>query len=403
VFQLLRVRETVMKVKTFEDAMEAHGAFDCTVQMFSRWCPGFDEKTTPPSQMEVFQVEESSDTIDIVKMIGDTTMLPHFVHWSVELSDVEGCHALRNPVPLSPTVSLGSPSCPTISILEALRQQGFVGVESRVDHVPEGARDFDSRSPFKHKSYLQCVLAQADLFSRGARAFPNQLSKAFYDLLRKCPDKARSGMTAKECKQMDNVFDGMAPGLAALDANAEHPAAPVPVPDPVWFDEHDSDIDGAGPVPLAGAPPVPWAGPIVGALSESSSSDSSSSSSSTSSTSSSALEPALPGPVDPDLEGAVGPPEFPEHILGQRVHLETHFDAHGVENARGIRVHCNNPAHIHCSKYRSLRLDVAEFGCRSAEFVLMAWLLGSHTIPADRHQKHKPSRANVREIRDTYG
>ncbi len=49
-------------------------------------------------------------------------------------------------------------------------------------------------------------------------------------------------------------------------------------------------------------------------------------------------------------------------------------------------------------------LDTHIFGPRAAEYFLGAWLMGSLARSEDEHEKnYKPSRAEVREFRDTYG
>jgi len=93
---------------------------------------------------------------------------------------------------------------------------------------------------------------------------------------------------------------------------------------------------------------------------------------------------------------------YPRRILGQRVTLEIKHNSNGEIVAQDIRLKCSNPEHQNCDKYRSLALVAGLFGPRAAEFYLMAWLLAAH-MPSAEHKAVRPSRAEVREIANTYG
>ena len=390
-----------MRVSTYHSVQEVHGICDITVQECERWNPRFNElgdKT--PSTLTIFLVEEDSTILDIVRIIPTVSALQTFFAWEVSESDVEGCLLLCNPTIVNTVCKLRDPTCPTLCLLNALRDQGFEGIAEKVDHVSGGPEYFDSRTPITHKRYFQCVLAQKEIFAAGGCDFSSQMTQVFYDLLLRSPSSAMPGLSAKECKARLDLADGVAPALATLDADASVPVAQQRC-------NEDSDVSGAmlhedsdvsGDAPIAAAP-VAAAAPAAAAAPVANSSTSSSSSSSASSSSS--LSNAMSG--DGDLDPGPLVANQPEHILGQHVSLEIHRNPDGSERGRGIRVRCSNPEHEGCNAYRSLKLDVIPFGPRAAEFYLMTWLLSAHEMPQPRHRTFRPARAQVRVIYDTYG
>jgi hypothetical protein len=402
VFQLLRLRDNIQKVTTFATELETHGKFDVSVQEYQRWNPGFDEVTNPPTELQIFQVEEFPSTMDILKLVNSQSRLRETYSWIRVGSDVDGCICLRDGVPISPGCNLGDPKCPAICLISALAGKGFVGQATRVVHTPDIMIAFDNRDPIKNKFYLQCVVAQEDLFARGCESFPSQLTQPFYQYLLKHPSLAKPGLTAKSYKEKLNQDLGLPPVIAALLADVEHPSSPLLVP------EEDPDIAGDVPDVAEQGHDIAEQGLETPQPESSSNSDIIGDIADDIAGDMQGGDDDIAGDIqggDVDIAGdeddAV--PEHPEFIFGQRVVLEVHRRADGTIRGKGIRIKCNNEEHgPDCALYRSLLLDVGTFGPRAAEFFLMAWLLESHRS-AEFHKKFKPGRALVREISDTYG
>jgi len=360
VFQLLRLRDNIQKVSTFATELETHGKFDVSVQEYQRWRPGFDEVANPPTELEIFQVEECPSTMDLLKLVNSQSILRATYSWTRVGSDVDGCICLRDGVPISAGCSLGDPKCPAICLISALAGKGFIGQATRIVHTPDIMLCFDNRDPIKNKFYLQCVVAQEDLFARGCESFPSQLTQPFYQYLLKHPSLAKPGLTAKSYKEKLNQDLGLPPVIAALLADVEHPSAPLLVP------EEDPDIAGDVPVVAEQGHDIAEQG-LETPQPESPSSH-------TDASDTPGGDDDIAGDIqggDDDIAGDedAAVPEHPEFILGQRVVLEVHKRADGTIRGKGIRIKCNNEEHgPDCALYRSLLLDVGTFGPRAAEF-----------------------------------
>ena len=96
VFKLLSKQEHVMKVRCFDDALQAHGCYDIKVQPYERWRPGRNEIEQPPLELEVFLVDNSAHSLDIVRLIENSRKLKNLKIWQRGPSDVEGCINLYN-------------------------------------------------------------------------------------------------------------------------------------------------------------------------------------------------------------------------------------------------------------------------------------------------------------------
>ena len=271
---------------------------------------------------------------------------------------------------------------PCLSLLDALGAQGWTGVRHKTDHFDGGPKYFDSRQPVSKRCYFQCLLAAKELFEKGAEPFHSTLSQAYFSVLLRKPGQARKDKTVKELKRILNKSDsplelsalkGPAPKRPRL-ADAETRSLAPP-----YLDDEDvcGDIGVAPPSPAC---PDPAPLGLPGASSSSSGSSSSSSRS------------------DSEDHGAEAPPppEHPTQSLGQRVTVEWKSD----RGKYGRRVQCFR--HDACFRFQTLGLDEEIFGPRSTEFYLGAWLLSGASTEKE-HRKFKPSRADVRSFRATYG
>jgi hypothetical protein len=149
------------------------------------------------------------------------------------------------------------------------------------------------------------------------------------------------------------------------------PSLPAPVPAAI----DDGEVDGGD-------------GGIAVTVDAAAHKSSSSSSSSTTSSNSSASE----------VDGDDAVEEFiPEQLQGAKVYREVHHQ----KGTTGLRMLC--PLHAGCSKFRSFKLDVAQFGDRSASYFLDTWAVRATTMTRAAHKKWRPSRVEVREHIEKHG
>lgn len=113
-----------MKAPTYIDEIEASGKYDVAIFEYSRLQPGVDEVNHPPTSLQIFEVQEGRSKIDLVKLVGSVGNLAHFFSWTNVASELDGCDKLVDPVCVRPEVPLKSPKCPTLCLLQALREKG---------------------------------------------------------------------------------------------------------------------------------------------------------------------------------------------------------------------------------------------------------------------------------------
>jgi hypothetical protein len=419
-FQLLQLESKDMVVPSYFDRIKSAGLYTVTVQPMEQWLAFAQDDDA--EEMQCFVVQDPCD-VDILEIIGhDSACRTRLKQWVIGESDVAGCVCLHSPTIITPQLALSSPKTPTLCLLDALGDRGWTSVLMNVAHSIDADQIYDGRKPMANKLYFKCVLALPDLVARGATTFCSNQVQIYYSLLMKSPSaELPSGLRAKEYKVLLDNVEGKAPALAVLDT----------IPPPIVVasmaalengsgsDEAvgDEGCDGVG-LPLAlddsvsilalvagakvdgPAAPVPVPVPVPG-----SSSSSSSSSSSHLGQSSGNFDPdRTPGPSSD--EGVAGDEEpvvvgRPSSIQGVTVVHEKARDADGNIVSEGLRVRCPNPNHHH-GLYRSLKLDLARFGQRAAEYYLGAWLLDAHASDDQRNHK-KPNRASVQAFCETYG
>ena len=99
--------------------------------------------------------------------------------------------------------------------------------------------------------------------------------------------------------------------------------------------------------------------------------------------------------------------EWPHSIEGSvlRFRKGRHDEMYNCQPRLSVK--CN--LHDECSKSRSVALDMATFGPRSAQYFLGAWLRAGSAFPeAAAHQAFKPSRKDIRayigsfDVREQY-
>ena len=225
--QVLAVEKRQRNVITYdvtEDPRE-DGATS-SVQQYERWMPFDAEPCGVPTTMEIFTLGGPEQVNFLASSGTGESARSKFVQWDVQPSDVHGCMTLVNPRGLKASHTLTDRDVPYLALIDALHHAGFQSTRGVVEHKKaERGELYDAR--VKHKDYLRCVLMQAHLFDAGCEWFDSRASSAFYALLRRWPQKAVPGMTAKECQRLLGdapAEDGVR--SAVLDSCAAPPPPP---------------------------------------------------------------------------------------------------------------------------------------------------------------------------------
>ena len=343
-----------------------------------------EELSENATQMDAFP-DGDPTTFEILKFISDHAPDRTKLNvWQTEMSDIEGHVSLVNPAPLVPKTPLQQPKASILALVDALDAAKFIGVQKKVDHT-RAAVFFDARHLPGRRTYLQAVLMSRTLFEKGQKAFPSNLSSAFYLAIMKKPGQIDPSMRSSEIK---SILDSCkTDALIALPA----PSAPRKRSLLLPVEDMEGD-DGLPPPKKTNAVDDQFEGD-VGVLkdkeaSSSSSYYSSSTSSSSSSTSSKHSNNSMEGDGDGELE-----PYLPADIEGTPVRVEVHQGS----GDRGLRLVC--PVHGGaCRKFRSLRKEMHLYGAKAAQYFLGAWIMKSHALPMGEHAKrhNDPTRTEVK-------
>lgn len=300
--------------------------------------------------------------------------------WEAALSDVEGCVELRNPVPLlARPVDLGSPQAPVLSLLDALGERGFEGVDEVVLHRV-GVAHFDRRNICGRRAYLQCVLHMGKLAEKGIDEFRSVGSSAYFAALLHGRSKVRPGLPAMEYRRQLAKERGEELTLAALGVGeqatrrrgrAKALPQPPPAPPAIALPEgggcdDESVFGGSDPGAVALLRPASDAEADTSAAS----------------------------PVDAGDEGA-NATGAPAEIMGQIVTFIPGRATATHSYADRLSVTCSNAAHRKCSKSRSMALLRGELGVRCAEAFLGAWLAKASSMDSPAHGKYTPTLAEM--------
>lgn len=308
------------------------------------------------------------------------------MQWMSKPSSVGGCiSCLHQPQPLRPPVhwDLMHGRMPTLSLLDALRDGGWVGEARIASHNMDAQLVFDNRNPLTKKSYFKCLLVRADLFAAGIVEFRSGQPKTFYDYIlryRKLPPDGKSMRALR--KELDS--DDMVPDAFSA------PIAVVAVPVPV----HDDDIaiDEPIPVPIplplpdrapspVPSPPSPDPAPIAAPLPP---------------------EPDVaPDDEEGEAHGAAGHAlvrddvEWPHILEGCKLYTVAGRTGDRSYHPRlGTKCTCCGT-----TKTRSTQLKVEELGPKAALAFLGSWLQKAGTMPPAQHKLHAPSMADMREYK----
>ena len=109
------------------------------------------------------------------------------------------------PEDAKPMIPLTDPSCPTLTLMDALETKyRMVPVQRTVVHVPDGALEYDAREATRMHSYYVVCLNLPKYLPLAANVIPSQEPANFYKLLlRGC--KAKAGEPSTEYAKLLNV------------------------------------------------------------------------------------------------------------------------------------------------------------------------------------------------------
>lgn len=271
---------------------------------------------------------------------------------------------LGNLVPLRPRAPLSDAKIP-----------GYEGVVRKTHTGPGCEKEYDCRSILGKRTYLQCVLAWPALERAGVPGFDSGRSSSYHALILKTKKLPPANISAKECKRLLATAEGDELEVAMLDREApllplQRPLADAPPPLAIaGLEQMVGDDDANSPIP-AGLPgdagvagePRDMLADVVGG------------------------DDAGPPDAEGGWQGGV-----PHETMGQRVMRVQGRRDQAWSYYDRLSVRCKNPLHPACVKDP----QPGDGQSRPAEFFLGAWLSASD-MPADRHKRYAPSRADVR-------
>ena len=272
IFQVLTTERRTKYLKTFRSSGEADpddALYNVTAQFVERWRGTSGDCLPKGLEMFVFNDPEIVDILSLCS--GGRNRRHEWLVWTPEESDLEGCIALRAPQPMTPKMSLSSPSVPVLALVDALEESDYIGLEELVVHSAESGKVYDQRRLSSSRNYLQCVLAGPQ-FAVAVSSFPSGRPAAYYELLLRGKKAVDKKLTGKECRRQLAALKGDALTLALLDKPAPPPAKPKdrgakrkqlePEPRPLEDESDDSvagdesDKEDIAPEPAAAAQPA---------------------------------------------------------------------------------------------------------------------------------------------------
>ena len=344
-----------------------------------------------PESLIVFAVE---DPVKIeITSLATLANRGSVLEWEICRSDTDAplkCVSLHKPKAVSSDKPLDSRSIPVVNLLDELEKRHFAGVSRRVCHCKVSEiQEFDNRSLWNKRFYLQCVLQQQALFEAGACDFHSELSFSFYQLLLKKPAIARTDLRPAQCQSLlSGKICGASSGSASIMRKSSTPAVTRPENAILSDSGSESVSEDENKTPPAKKPKTkPKAKPeLLAHLSSMSESEG------LSGLDDGKLEEDLDDEkiLDGELESVIDTPAFVEGQAVSQFH-----DKWGI-NIQGLRVACNNPAHKGCNKSRNLGID-ADIDCHmGAALYLGAWLSKSRHLSQESHKKYFPTPDEVR-------
>jgi hypothetical protein len=376
VFQLLDIERKDILARTYLDHVPNLGYYQVSAQPLEQWRPWAEEGL--PTELNVFVVEEPSK-VDILKLLGVHRNNRALMRkWKQQPSDIDGCVSLVDPQPIEPTMALSDAGIPTLSLLDALLSQGFVGKPHVVVHsAASHLKEFDERNPYSGNPYFKCVLARDNIFSRGTTSFRSDAVQSYYWLMLKS-GAVEPGLSSKNYKDMLKAVTGPAHVALALQAR---PAAALHAEPECLAVLDEDEVDGDDGIVYPAIEPNIDGDPGLGL--------------------DGVANPAIEAD-DVDGDDPIVPP-YPTFIEGRHVSIERRYNEDdGSLFSEGLRVSCGCPLHGRHMRFRSTALDRLRFGPRGAEFWLGAWLVAGERMSAEDHARYRPNQQAVQEYADAH-
>ena len=387
-FQCLGVESGSSRPKLTPTAFDSadqgiHARIALTVQYLSLW--------RKEGNASVCFFDSDAEHLNVFDVASYNTIKNEMLLYKDSPSDVYGCIDLTDPHPAVPIMPLTDPLCPILTLVEAVRAEGWRPVGKKVTHSND-ARDFDGRECGGRRRYLQCLLNHAQVVA--ANCIVSQQPLAYYDVALR-GQKVIVGLPAKEyTRQLGLIRDGL-----AVNALVPIETPPLPLELPALPDGSDDDFD------VGGGPAAPESKALVAkrtvakakqdrpaALKNKSSSNSSSSSappskhsrstsrSSNSSSDSSSDSDAFD--VGGGKRGKVGDWVTLEDVpLQPRMKLDT-FKPHGKKLYRRFILSCQHHPSDTCSKKRNVTIGIPG----EAIAYLIAWHEGGGSCASKKHK-----------------
>lgn len=176
VFQVLTTMHSRYKaVRTFRRVQKK--PCQCSVQFFDTCgSRSGDELTVFPSGEPL--------TVDPRRLTVWRRFRRELELWDSEASERQGCIHLVRPQSAVPGLSLTSPSCPTLMVVEELTRQGWVRMDGSCVQRPwSSERPFSIKDASAKKYYFQCLLGLEGLFRSGLPQLPSNQPQSWYRLL----------------------------------------------------------------------------------------------------------------------------------------------------------------------------------------------------------------------------
>ena len=380
-FQVLAVQQTCVTVESFKPkASDSDAPFlSVSIQPFERMLPMHDDQ----AHVFIFADEFPCDIDWGACTPKDRSK---FLAWELQgPSTIDDCLLLLRPKVLGPAMDLLDRSAPTLMLLDALADRGWVKCMRITEHNAESSLHYDCRKPLTKRRYYQCLLLASELYGAGV-SFRSGKPQAYYDYIlrkRRLPEAGKSmADLIKELKgtsEADAILPPMpAPpepsALALLDCDvawdlADVPPVPVPVP------------------PDAGLEPIAIAAEAA------------------------ELEPGLE-PIGDHDDDAVIADELPEGETAPRRHTrDWPTELHGHELLRIVGRRGGSHAFaarlgIKCpccyQRSRSTELLTAELGAEAVLCYLGAWIQALGTMPAAEHRVWQPTMEQMQAYRSAH-
>lgn len=317
--------------------------------------------------------------------------------WKTKVSDLEGCTQLYASERLvDRKVDLLAKDVAVLSLLDAMAEQGFQGVDEIVCHTAD-CRLFDRRKPNSRRAYFQCVLHFGSLAAKGITEFRSTGTNSYFEALLRGRSAVKPGLSKLEYKKIVARDLGDELALAALSTQERQAGRRRPKAAP----KRQSEAPKGAHQALADGDPDSES--VVGGSVRSAEVGDQAAIDGQADAIVGGPESVVGGPAESEAKSGASrsrhvlPEGVPSHIRGVPVYLVPgrRTTTHSYSNR--LTIQCCNTRHANCSKSRSLTLMADRFGARAAEAYLGAWMHKATKMTAEAHKKFAPKVSDMEE------